>query len=117
MWPAPAAWARIRALGVCLIVTLSLAIAPALVTTKHGPDVIAVVTDRHADYAEHGHAHRMAGSHQHESGDHDHVGVVPLGSTGAEISLRPERTFRPEWLFAHGTIREGPRRPPRLTLI
>jgi hypothetical protein len=29
----------------------------------------------------------------------------------------PKRTLRPDPLVASGTIRDGPRRPPRLTLI
>jgi hypothetical protein len=53
----------------------------------------------------------------HDSSDHDHVGAALLAPPEAEVPPPPERTLRPDSLVASGTIRDGPRRPPRLTLI
>jgi len=73
--------------------------------------------DHRAFHAEHGHSHDIAGSDHHDSSDHDHVGAALLASPGAEVPPPPLRTLRPGSLAADGTIRDGPRRPPRLTLI
>lgn len=111
-----AAWARIRALCAFLIVSLSLAVAPAIEAIKHGPGAMAAEADHRAYHAEHGHEHDIAGADHHDSSDHDHVGAALLASPAAEVPPPPARTLRPDTLAADGTIRDGPRRPPRLTL-
>lgn len=111
-----AAWARIRALCACLIVSLSLAAAPATLAVKHGPGAMAAEADHRAYHAEHGHELDIAGADHHDSSDHDHGGAALLATPAAEVPPPPARTLRPKALAADGTIREGPRRPPRLTL-
>lgn len=110
-----AAWARIRALCACLIVAVSLAVAPAIEAVKHGPGAMVAEADHRAFHAEHGHSHEMPQGH-HDSTDHDHVSVALLDAPGLEIHPAPQRTLRPETLAADDTIRDGPRRPPRLTM-
>jgi hypothetical protein len=57
----------------------------------------------------------MPGGH-HDFGDHDHVSVAFLASPGATFHAPLTRTLRPEAMVADGTIRDGPRRPPRLRM-
>jgi hypothetical protein len=97
-------------------VALSLALAPAVEAVKHGPGAMAAEADHRAYHAEHGHVHDIAGADHHESGDHDHGGAALLASPEAEAPPPPARTLRPGSLGADGTIREGPRRPPRRTV-
>jgi hypothetical protein len=110
-----AAWAGIRALCVSLIVALSLAAAPVAQAVKHGPAAMAAEADHRAYHAEQGRAHDIAGSDHHDPGDHDHVSAALLVSPGADVHPPLARTLRPVSLDAEGTIRDGPRRPPRLT--
>jgi hypothetical protein len=112
-----AEWRGIGALlaGLCLV--LSLAIAPVTLALKHGPGAMAAEADHRAYHAENGHADDVAGADHHDSADHDHVGAALIASQGAEVLPLPERTLRPEPHAAGGTIRDGPRRPPRLTVI
>lgn len=109
------AWARIRALCACLVVALSLAVAPAVEALEHGPGVIVAEADHRAFHPEHGHSHEMPLGH-HDSTDHDHVSVALLDAPGLGAHPAPRKTLRPESLAVDGTIRDGPRRPPRLTM-
>lgn len=110
-----AAWARIRALCACLIVALSLAIAPAIEAVKHGRGAMVAEADHNAFHAEQGHTHEMPNGH-HDSTDHDHVGAALLDASGLEVHPAPQRALWSETLAADGTIRDGPRRPPRPTM-
>jgi hypothetical protein len=112
-----AAWARIKALCACLIMAMSLLAAPAIEAVNHGPGAMAAEADHRAWHAEHGHSHDIAGSDHHDSSDHDHVVAALLAAPGADVPPPPERTLRPDCLLTSGTIRDGLRRPPRLTLI
>jgi hypothetical protein len=117
MRAAEPAWRRLGALLAALCLALSLAVAPALETVKHGPGAMAAEADHRAYHVEHGHSHNIAGSDHHDSSDHDHVSVALLVVPAADIPPPPERILRPDPLVASDTIRDGPRRPPRLTLI
>lgn len=110
-----AAWAWIRALGVTLIVVLSLAVAPSIEAVKHGPDAVLAEADHRSFHAKHGHGHEMSQDH-HDSTDHDHVSVVLLNDPGMDANPDPQRTLRRDIIAADGTIRDGPRRPPRLMM-
>lgn len=117
MRAAEPAWRGIRALWAVLCLALSLAIAPTVEAVKHGPGAMAAEADHRAYHAAHSHSHDIAGADHHDSSDHDHVGAALLAPPGAEVPPPPERTLRPDALVASGTIRDGPRRPPRLTVI
>jgi hypothetical protein len=52
----------------------------------------------------------------HDSTDHDHVSAALLDAPCVDAHPAPLRALRPESLTADGTIRDGPRRPPRLTM-
>ena len=106
---------RLRALCACLIMALSLASAPAILAVKHGPGALAAEADHRAYHAEHGHTHDMPHGH-HDSTDHDHFGAAVLAEPGTALHPPPDRTRRPDAIATSGTIRDGPRRPPRLTL-
>ena len=100
-----------------LCLALLLAFAPAVEAVKHGPGAMVAEADHRAFHADHGHSHDVAGMDHHDSSDHDHVGAALLLSPEAEVPPRPQRTLHPEAFIADGTIRDGPRRPPRLTVI
>jgi hypothetical protein len=104
---------RIRALCACVTLALSLAAAPAIEGDKHGLGAVAAKADHRAYHAEQGHSHDIAGSDRHDSSDHDHVAAALLVVPGAEVPPPPAQTLRPDPLAADGTIRDGPRRPPR----
>ncbi|MFN0114366.1 MAG: hypothetical protein ACKVPY_06790 [Paracoccaceae bacterium] len=111
-----AAWHRFSALCATLIVALSLTAAPAVLAMKHGPGALAAEADHLAFHAEQGHLHEMPTSDHHDSSVHDHVGAALLAATETAFQPAPERTLRPVSKLADGTIRDGPRRPPRLTV-
>jgi hypothetical protein len=111
-----AAWQSIRTLRAILCLALSLAAAPAVEAVQHGPGALAAEADHRAYHAGHGQTHDFAGSDHHDSSDHDNVSSALLASPGTEAPSLPERTLRSETLVADGTIRDGPRRPPRLTM-
>jgi len=109
-------WGRLWSLCAAIVMALSLAAAPAIEAVKHGPGAMVAEADHRAFHAEHGHSHDLPSGH-HDTGDHDHVSAAVLAAPGAEVHSFPERKLRPETTAAAGTIRESPRRPPRLTMI
>ncbi len=111
-----AAVGRLRALGATLVMVLALAMGPAVEAAKHGPAALVAEAEHSAFHAGHGHLHDLAAGY-HESGDHDHIATVLLAAAGAEFHPVPARTSRPEGVAADGMIRDGPRRPPRLTAV
>jgi hypothetical protein len=112
-----AAWARIMALCSGVTFAFALTVAPVTLAVTHGPGAMAAEADHRAYHAEHGHSHEIAGPDHHDPSDHDHVGAALFASPDADVPPPPERTLRPEVLAADGMIRDGPRRPPRLTMI
>lgn len=109
-------WGRLLSLCAAMGMALSLAAAPAIEAVKHGPAAHAAEADHRAFHAENGHSHDMPSGH-HDSSDHDHVSAAVLSAPGADVHIAPARSLRPDTMAAVGTIREGPRRPPRLTMI
>ena len=109
-------WGRLWSLCAAIVMALSLTAAPAFEAVKHGPGTMVAEADHRAYHAEHGHFHYMPSGH-HDSGDHDHVSVAVLATPGAAFHATPTRTLWPDGMEACGTIREGPRRPPRLIMI
>jgi hypothetical protein len=111
-----AAWARIRTLCVCLIMALSLSLAPSIESFKHGPGAMVAEAEHRSLHAEHGHGHEMPSGH-HDVTDHDHVGAALLGPQTMFVHPALHRALRSETSTVDGTTRDGPRRPPRLTMI
>lgn len=109
-------WDWLWSLCAAVVMALSLAAAPAIETVKHGPGAMMAEADHRAYHAAHGHSHEIPSGH-HDAGDHDHVSAAVLAAPGAEVHTSPERKLRPDTMVAVGSIREGPRRPPRLTMI
>ncbi len=116
MRAAEPAWRGVRALWAVLCLALSLAIAPTVEAVKHGPGAMAAEAEHRAFHAAHGHSHDIAGSDHHDS--------ATTTMSALRCSRRPERKSPrhpsgrcARLLVASGTIRDGPRRPPRLTLI
>lgn len=109
-------WCRLWALCAALGLAFALAAAPAIEAVKHGPAAQAAEADHRAFHAAHGHSHDLPAGH-HDSGDHDHVSAAVLAPAGAEVHSAPARKLHPDAMVANGTIRDGPRRPPRLTMI
>lgn len=109
-------WGRLWSLCAAIVMALSMAAAPAIEAVKHGPAALAAEADHRAYHDAHGHSHDMPSGH-HDSGDHDHVSAAVLAAAGAGVITAPERTRHPEAMPAAGTVRDGPRRPPRLTTI
>lgn len=106
-----------RSLWVTLLFVAALACAPAIEAIKHGPGVMAAEADHRALPATQGHGHDIGSLHQPEFGDHDHVTVALPADTGTEFLAKPAQTWSILTFETNGTIRDGPRRPPRLTLI
>jgi hypothetical protein len=106
-----------RSLWVTLLFVAALACAPAIEAIKHGPGVMAAEADHRAFHATQGHGHGIGSPHQPESSDHDHVTVALPAAAGTEILVKPAQRWHIIALGADGTIRDGPRRPPRLRWI
>jgi len=109
-------WVRLWSLCASIVMALSLAAAPTVEAVKHGPAALATEAYHRAFHAGPGHSHDVPDGH-HDSGDHDHVSAAVLAPPGADVHTAPERKLRPDTMAAAGTIRESPRRPPRLTMI
>lgn len=115
MFRRSAEWGGLWALCVALGLALSLAVAQALEAVEHGPGAILAGADHHALDAEHGQSKDTPAGH-HDPVDHDHASAAVLSPPGAEFHAPPEPTLRPKGIVADGTIRDGPRRPPRLNV-
>lgn len=111
----PATWVRIRALCVGLIVVLSLTVAQASEAIKHGPGAMASEADHRAFHAATEHCDEASHGH-HDATDHDHVSAAVLVPPDLDLHPALQRKLRHETLSFDGAIREGPRRPPRLTM-
>jgi hypothetical protein len=111
MWASATASAKVRAL--CAGLVLALALASVVEALRHDPGVLAVEAEHRVLDAGHGHAHEAPGPGQQEAGDHEHI-IAALPEAPAEaIHAPPDRALRPALSSLHGTIRDGPRRPPR----
>jgi ABC-type nickel/cobalt efflux system permease component RcnA len=105
----------IRAKLAALVLLVALAIAPLVSALTHGPGQLAIKADHTLSHTEQS-AHRHATDHGHQdAADHDHTPTVILPA-GGELHLQPQTTALAAQTGAlAGTIRDGPRRPPRLT--
>lgn len=105
---------RIIARMTALVLWLALTVAPLVSALTHGPGQIAVAADHAAWHAEQGDDWHAADHGHHDAVDHDHSPTVII-PTGGDLHHAPGpgvRTAQANPLS--GTIRDGPRRPPRL---
>lgn len=98
-----------------LVLLLALFVAPILSALTHGPGPLAIAAEHTAWHAEHGEPLQTADHDHHSTADHDHTPSAILPDGGGL-----ERHDLTEIWSAHlshhsGIIRDGPRRPPRLT--
>lgn len=100
--------------ALCLALILALAAAPAIEAADHGPAALVVEAGHHAHGPGHDHNHTSV---PHDSGDHDHVSVALLIGEGAASTPEPGRVVQASPGLGTGTPPDGPRRPPRLTMI
>ena len=105
----------IMALMAACVLFGALAFAPLFWALTHGPGQLAMKADHAAWYADHG-AHGHASDHDHhDATDHDHTQTVILPSV-ADLDPPPAReTWTAQANPRDSTIRDGPRRPPRLS--
>lgn len=101
-------------LAACVLF-LALGTAPLFSALTHGPGQLAMEADHAAWHAEQG-GHWHATDHDHhDAADHDHSPTVILPA-GGELQPPPQtEIWTAQGNPLSGTIRDGPRRPPRLT--
>ncbi|MEY4698373.1 MAG: hypothetical protein RIT14_2801 [Pseudomonadota bacterium] len=93
---------------------LALAFAPLFSTLTHGQGQIAVEADHAAWHAEQGGHWHATDLGLPDAGDHDHSPTVILPA-GDEMKKPPTtEVWRAQGTPLSDTIRDGPRRPPRL---
>jgi hypothetical protein len=96
----------------------ALALAPLFWALTHGPGQLAIEADHaawHADHRAHGHATDHDHHDHHDATDHDHTPTVILPSV-TDLDPPPARkTWTAQANPRDSTIRDGPRRPPRLS--
>lgn len=94
---------------------LALAVAPLLSSVTHGPGQIAMQADHAALHAEQGGDWHVTDHDQHDAADHDHSPTVILPA-GQDLQPHVKTGNRTAQVYPLAdTIRDGPRRPPRLT--
>ena len=98
-----------------LVLSLALAVTPLVSAITHGPGQLAMEADHAAWHAEQGAHWHPADHDHHDAADHDHTPTVILPA--GDDMQPPPRTEIWAWQGnpLSGTIRDGPRRPPRLT--
>jgi hypothetical protein len=105
--------------GLCarLVLALSLALAPgaAVAAAGQGPGAMAAEADHRAVHDAHGPARAMAGSGHHDATEHEHSAPALVAPPAVAFHPAFQRVARPDPPAAAGTIRDGPRRPPRPT--
>jgi hypothetical protein len=100
----------------CLMLVFVLAAAPAIETAHHGPGALVAEADHHAHGPSHDHDHDHGGA-PHDSSDHDHVSIALLSGQGAEVHAAPSHQELFGSVVAASSPPDGPRRPPRPTMI
>ncbi|MFN5997935.1 MAG: hypothetical protein ACK47C_12140 [Paracoccaceae bacterium] len=105
-------WSILRALTLALVLALTL--APAVEAVHHGPGTLAAEADPDAHSGDLDHHHPEA---HHDASDHDHVSVALLIDSGADDHTDPARQDLSGSVGAASSPPDGPRRPPRLTMI
>lgn len=96
------------------VLSLALAVTPLVSALTHGPGQLAMEADHAAWHAEQGEHWHATDHDHHDAADHDHTATVILPA-GGDMQPPPKTDI---WAWQgyplSGTIRDGPRRPPRL---
>ena len=96
------------------VLFLALAFAPLFSALTHGPSQLAMEADHAAWHAEQG-EHWQATDHgHHDVADHDHMPTFIMPAAGEMETPEPAERWTAQTDALSGTIRDGPRRPPRL---
>ncbi len=103
------------ALSACLILALTLGFATVGDRMTQDPGRWIAANDNCDPCTKQGHLHPITLGHL-DACDNDRSGIVLLAAKGAKPVLLAESVLQPDFLAAEGTIRDGPRRPPRLVL-
>lgn len=93
----------------------ALALVPLFWAFTHGPGQLAMKADHAAWHADHGAEGHAPKHDHHDASDHDHTPTMILPSV-ADLAPPPARaTWTAQANPRDSTIRDGPRRPPRLS--
>jgi hypothetical protein len=88
-------------------------------SASHGPGAYLAAIEAMAGEADHGHSHDQdqGSSPQHDASDHEHLVLVILTDPqGSFVSIACSlRHVDPD--LTNGNARDGPRRPPRSTVL
>ena len=105
----------IKARLAALVLFIALFVSPVFLALTHGPGQLALEADPTAWHAEQG-EHWHATDHDHHDGaDHDHSPTVLLPAGGDLQPRKAAENWAAQARPASGSIRDGPRRPPRLS--
>ena len=105
----------IRARLAALVLFLAFVLAPIVSSLTHGPGQLAMEADHAAWHAEQGEHWHAADHDHHDAADHDHTPTVILPAGGDLLPPLTTERWTAQARPLDGTIRDGPRRPPRLT--
>lgn len=106
--------------AMCLVLLCALLIAPVAISVTHGTDAIATALQVDAAKVTHGHAHDWDGtgsSGQHDATDHEHNMAFVLFGGATEVFELTSAVRAEEPGFLSGLSRDGPRRPPRGSIV
>lgn len=106
--------------AICLVLLCALLFAPVAIAMTHGPDAIASALQADAAKAAHGHNHdwdEPGKSGQHDATDHEHNIAIVLFERASAVFELTSAARADEPGFPSGLSRDGPRRPPRGSIV
>jgi len=106
--------------AVAVVLLCALVFAPVGISMTHGPDAVASAVQVDAAKAAHGHAQgwgEPGSSSQHDATDHEHNMAFVLFKGGMAVFDLTSAARADEPGFPTGFSRDGPRRPPRGSIV
>jgi hypothetical protein len=106
--------------AVALILFCALILAPVIVVCTHGPGDVVSAMQADTIKAAHGHTHdwdEPGEPGQHDATDHEHQVAVALFGGDTSIFELKSASWSVEFGFPAGLSRDGPRRPPRVSIV
>lgn len=106
--------------AMCLVLLCALLFAPVAIVMTHGPDAVSSALQANAAKAAHGHAHdwdEAGKSGQHDATDHEHNIAFVLFERASAVFELTSAARADEPGFPSGLSRDGPRRPPRGSIV